>query len=836
MEQVFRAEHRDARADGALGPVRLWVRTVAAFLRVAPAAHASGLRQDVAYALRAMRRSPAFTVVALVTLGLGIGAATTMFTVVDAVLLRPLPFDAATDLVAVHEQSLKNPGDARFEVSYPNFLDIRERSRTIGHAAAVRFDEVVVRGGSEPIRQYAAYVSPEMFTALRVTPAVGRTFTPEESRPGGRAVVVGYGLWQRLLGADPRLEGRTLTIGQTPINVVGVMPAGFAFPTADTEIWLPIGTRAADPPMLDRSVHMTSVIARLEPGTTLTQARSELTTLATGLHDVGHTVAIVPLADDLVGPSRQALIAGCAAIGLVLLLACVNTAGLLLARASSRRRETAIRSAIGASRARLVRQHLTESLILGLAGAAVGIAFTAFSLTVVRSTLSEIVPRSDGMTLDGRALAFALAAALVTCLVFGVIPALAGSRGGMAGDLKSGRFAVRRSMRLRGGLVVAEMALSLLLVVGAGLLGKSYWRVLHVDPGFQASGLVTMRVTLPSAHFPDTPSVVRFYRDLPERLERVPGAEAVSGVNAAPISGGDGHGNITVDGREFPAGDAPTASFRRILPNYFRTMQIPVVSGREFDEHDRGQDPLVVIVSQAMARRLWPDANPIGQRIKIGPPAREPWLTIVGIVGDVRNVGLEHDLSFDTYEPHAQRPWTTMQLLVRAQGDASKVGADIRKAARAIDADLIVDRLQTMDARISASQLARRFSTGLISAFAGLALVLAAVSLYGLTAYTVSERTREFGVRMALGAARRDILWLVAGKSLRLGIAGVAIGLLAAVPAAQAARAFLPNVGPHDPIVFLTVGMALFCIALVASSAPAHRATRVDPNIALRVE
>lgn len=835
MAQVFRDEHRDTAAEGRLGRLRLWLRTVAGFVRLAPGAHAATLRRDAAYAVRTMRRSPAFTAIAVGTLALAIGASTMMFSVVDAVLLRPLPYDEGSRLVAIHEGSLKHPGDS-FEVSYPTFLDFREASRTIESCAAFRFNEIVLRGGVEPVREFAALVSPELFAALRVRPLLGRAFTADDNRPGTRAMIISYGLWQQLLGGDPDLDGRALTIGQTPVTVVGVMPAGFGFPDQDTNIWLPIGGLGDQPAMRDRAVHMTGVIGRLRDGVTLAQARAELANLAATTVDPGHTATAVPLADDLVGRSGSALVAGSAAVGLVLLLACVNSAGLLLARASSRRRETQIRSALGASRGRLIRQHLTESLMLALIGAALGAALAASGLALVRDTLAEIVPRADAVTLNGRALLFALVTAFVTSAIVGIVPALAGSRADASDGLKNGRFGSRQSVRLRGALVVAEISLSLVLIVGAGLMAKSYWRILNVNPGFEPAGLVSMRITLPSAHYPDDASVVRFYRDLPEQLGGIPGVVTVSGVNVTPISGGDSHGVITAEGQVLAPGDGPVASFRRILPNYFRAMGVPLEAGREFDERDQGQEPLVVIISRAMARRLWPDASPLGRRIKIGPADREPWLTVVGVVGDVRNVGRESAPAFDTYEPHAQRPWSTMQALVRTHGDAARVGADARTVLRRLDADLIVDRVETMDARIASAELARRFSTWLLAAFAGVALALAAVSLYGLTSYTVTERTREFGVRIALGAERRDIAWLVVGRSLRLGVAGVTIGIFAAVPAARAARAFFVDVGPLDPGVYLGVGIVLLAVALASPYLPARRATHVDPNVTLRVD
>ncbi len=835
IAQVFRDERRDIHGAGVVAILGWWLRTLGGIVRVAISSHLAALRQDTAYALRMLRRTPVFTAVALATLGLGIAAATTMFSVVDAVLLRPLPFDDASRLVVLKERPLNDPA-AAWALSYPAFLDVRTQSRTLDQSAAFRIEEIVIRGNSEPIREYAAFVSPELFAVLHARPELGRTFTADDNRAGAHTVIVGHDLWQRLLGGNANLDTQTLTITGTPFRVIGVMPARFDFPSQDTDIWLPIGMLAADPAMQDRTVHITSVVARLAHGATLEQARAEMAGLATTLADPGHTATAVPLADNVVGASAQPIKIATVAIGVVLLLACVNTAGLLLARAAARRRETAIRVAIGASRARLIRQHLTEGIVLALSAGAVGLVLTSLCLDLVRAGLSQMVPRADGITLDGRALIFVLAASIATSLLFAIVPALTSSGVEVSGTIKESNRDRRGRVPLRTALVVAEIALSLLLVVGAGLLAKSYWHVLNVDPGFDPRGLVTMRVSLPASRYSTTPAVVRFFHDLPAELATVPGVRTISGVNAMPISGGDSHGVITIDGRAFSAGEAPAASYRRILPNYFRTMHIPLVTGREFDDRDQGQDPKVVIISDAMARRLWPGQDPIGQRIKIGPPEREPWLTVVGVVGDVRNVGVETDVAYDTYEPHAQRPWSTMRLLVRAEGDDARVTTDVRARLRMLEPDLIVDQVQTMASRISTSELARRFSTWLIGAFAGLALLLAAVSLYGLTAYTVAARTREFGVRLVLGATPADVARHVIGRSIALGLAGIAIGGLFAAPAVRMARTLLAGVEPGDPIVWGAVACALFTVALVAAYVPARRATRVDPNVVLRTE
>jgi putative ABC transport system permease protein len=800
------------------------------------------LMQDLRYGARMLLKKPGFTLIAVLTLGLGIGANTAIFSVVNAALLRPLPYEESGRLMVLYET---NPQQGREDlgVSFPNFRDWRARNHSFEQLAAFRSGGIIFTGKEEPTRLQATAVSGDFFTLLRAKPLRGRLFLPEEDQVGSAPVViVSYGFWRSRFGGDEGLIGRQVTLNGKNNTVIGVLPPDFSLPADDqTDVWVPLGPMADQ--MQNRAVHTLTALGRLKPGVTSPQAQVDLASVVKGVQeqdsaaDPGHGVKILSAFESLTKNARPALLTLSVAVGFLLLIACANVSNLLLARAESRQKEIAIRSALGASRGRIARQLLTESLLLAAAGGVAGLLLAVWAVDALVATVPDVLPRVKEIGVDRAALAFTAALSMLTGIAFGILPALTRARPALNETLKEGgkSGAVFGRGRVRKALIVSEVALSLALLVGAGLLIKSFWRLMQVDPGFQPDHLLTMNVTLINQKYREEAQVIAFFRELPARLRALPGVKVVSAVSNLPISGGDSNGNITVEGRSFPAAQTPAASFRRILPNYFGAMGIPVKQGREFNERDTGAEK-VVIVSEGMARRFWPDGDAVGKRIKIGPPQNEPWLTVVGVVGDVKNIGLEASPSLATYEPHAQRPWSSMNLAIRVDTDpSSQIGA-VRGALRAMDKDLLIRNPATMDDRIRGSVSQRRLNMALLSVFAGLAMLLAAVGVYGVMSYTVTLRTREIGVRMALGAQVGDAMRLILGEGATLILYGVGLGLLAAYGLTHWMEGLLFGVRPTDLWIYCAVAVTMFSVALLACWVPARRATKVDPMVALRYE
>jgi putative ABC transport system permease protein len=798
--------------------------------------------QDLRYGARMLMKNPGFTLIAIGALALGIGANTAIFSVVNAVLLRPLPYEESERLVVLYET---NPqlGRDEMSVSYPNFADWRAQSQSFEQLAACLYGGMILTGKDEPARLQVVAVSADFFAMLRVKPLRGRVFLPEEDKVGGAPVViVSHALWQSRFGGDEGLIGRQITLDGKSRTVIGVMPPNFALPPGDqTEVWMAIGTLADQ--MQNRAVHRMTAIGRLKSGVTLRQARTELATIANRIQqqypdaDPGHGVNVISGYESLTKNARPALLTLLVAVGFLLLIACANVANLLLARAETRQKEIAIRTALGATRGRIVRQLLAESLLLAVAGGAAGLLLAAWGVDALAGNLPEDFPRAKEIGIDRVVLGFTGALSVLTGLIFGIIPALTRAKPALNETLKEGgrTGAAFGRGRIRGALIVSEVALSLALLVGAGLLIKSFWRLTQVDPGFQTDHLLTMNVTLIGEKYKLTGEVISFFRGLPARLGALPGVKAVSAVSALPISGGDGNGNLTIEGREFPPAQTPSASFRRILPNYFSAMGIPLKQGREFDERDTGAEK-VVIINEGMARRFWPEGDAIGKRIKVGPPQNEPWLTIVGVAGDVKNIGLEADARLATYEPHAQRPWSSMTLAIRTEVDPLSLSAAVRGELRTMEKDLLIRPPSTMDERIRLSVAPRRFNMTLLAVFAALALLLAAVGVYGVMSYTATQRTREIGVRMALGAQSGAVLKLIVGQGLKLALIGVSIGLAVAFALTRWIEDLLFDVRPSDTWTYGAVAALLLLVALFASWIPARRAAKVDPMVALRCE
>ncbi|HET6850685.1 MAG TPA: ABC transporter permease [Pyrinomonadaceae bacterium] len=800
------------------------------------------LIKDVRYGVRSLLKHPGFTAIAVVILALAIAATTSIFSVVNAVLLRPLPFPEPERLVVINEINPQQ-GPEPFELSYLNWLDLRQQSKSFEEIAGVNFASFVLDLNGEPSRVQGMGVSANLFPLLRAQAAQGRTFLPEDEKPGAnRVAVVSHQFWQRHF-LNQSLNGQGIKLDNQGFAIVGVMPAGFQFPDDKMDVWVPFGPDSGERFFQNRAVHFIFGLGRLKAGVTQAQAASELTTIFTDIQrahaneDDGHAVTLTPLHERVTGDLKPALFVLLGAVIFVLLIGCANVANLQLARTASRVREMAIRVALGASRWRVIRQSLVESLLLSLIGGALGFLLAMWTITWLLLHLPEGFPRASEIGVNAAVFVFTFAVSLLTGIVFGLVPAIQAARTDVNHALKSGgKGSINSGSRLRRVLVVGEIALSLMLFIGAGLLIKSFWLLTHVNPGFQPDHLLTLHVSLPEQKYSEDAQVIEFFRKVPEQLSSLPGVKAVSAVNRLPISGGDPHGNLTIESRTFNTGEAPAVSYRRILPNYFRAMGIPLVQGREFDDRDTGGKPDVVIVNQKMAQRYWPTGDAVGKRIKIGPPEREPWLTIVGVVGNVNHTGLDTEPDLATYEPHAKRPWSSMTVLVRTNGDPLSLAVPVQRELKNAEKEILIEDVVTMNRRLDLSVAPQRMNVVLLGTFAFIALVLAAAGIYGVMAQSVAQRTQEIGLRMALGAQLRDVLTMVLRSGLSLALLGISIGLAGAFGLTRLMSKLLFGVTPTDAVTFASVAGILFVVALLACYIPARRATRVDPSIALRYE
>lgn len=800
----------------------------------------NGLWLDLRFAFRALRRHPAFATVALLTLALGTGVTVALFAAVHAVLLRPLPFADPGRLVYVSEANPQQ-GVTGEEVSYPNLQDLKAATRTMTGLGGYLTQEVRVRLGTATARVSSILGTPELFSVLGVQPRLGRL--PTADAGDYRTVVLSYGYWQRELGGDASALGKILSIEGLPYTVIGVMPASFEFPGPEAQFWMPTG--AVPSWWQNRAVHVFGVVGRLRPGVGLDGLRQELAAVSANIQrrapgeDPGHHLEAMPLRNALVSGVRPALLLLFGAAGLVLLIACGNIGGVQLARMAAREEELAVRGALGAGRGRLVRQLLAENLILALLGGAGGVVLAFWIVRWLTTHAAAVAAVTDRVPLSAAPLAFTLALSLAVGVLVAVPGVLRASRGTPAEALRGapGRTtASGRRRRARGILVVAEIGLAVVLVTGAGLLLQSFSRLLHVDPGFRPDHLLTVGINLPADQYSDAARVIGFYRDLPDQLTRIPGVAAASAVSTLPISGGEARGDLTIESRPFAPGATPSATFRRVLPNYFRTIGIPLVAGREFTDNDQG-DPFVVLINASMAQQYWGSADrALGHRIKVGPAETEPWLTIVGVVGDVRNERLEEEDQYATYEPLAQRPRRTMIAVLRTAVPPLSVAPAVRSALTTLDPNLLLYDIQSMDRRMSASVAPRRFNTQLLAAFGALALGLAALGIYGLMAQVVGERRRELGIRMALGASPASLHRLVLSQGLALVGAGVALGLAGALAVAHLLAGLLYDTSTLDPLPLAATALLLASASLVALIVPARRAARLDPMGVMRAE
>ena len=814
--------------------------------------------QDIRYGVRSLIKTPGFTAVAIIVLALAIGANTAIFTVVNAVLIRPLPYANSDRLVMLWETNPRfQIGIDALPVTPGTFMDWREESRVFEYVSALGAGWINLSGSGEPERISAAGVSTNFFRLMGTEPRLGRAFQDDEEKPGAnKVVVISYALWQRRFGGAEDIVGKQMTLDGESYTVVGVAPEGFQFPRAHelpyfvgvsspTELWRPM-TLADDFVSRKRANHQLSVIAKLKPGVTREQAQAEMNAIALRLEQAypenqGIGAKVVPLSEQVVGNSKIALLVLMGAVGLVLLIACANIANLLLTRSTARHKEIAIRIALGATRAHVVRQLLIEALLLSLTSAIAGTLLSLWGVKAMLALSRQNLPRLNEVGIDLTVLAFTVAIALLTSLLFGLTPALQASKINLVQALKDGSRGVsggQRASRVRGLLVIAEVALSLVLLIGAGLMIKSLAHLLKIDPGFKPDRALTMNIALLGSKYPGANQQIAFFEDVNRRVGALAGVDSMGLISSAPLSGGVYAGGFSIEGREPASANEDLSADRRMISSeYFNTLRIPLIRGRYFTEHDNQTSTGVAIVSETWARRFVPNEDPIGKRIKLGGrDSTRPWLSIVGIAGDVRDTALESDARPCVYVPYAQFPGLSMTLVVRIGVDSKALVPAIHGEVWAIDKDQPVTDIKTMDQYVSDSVSPHRANALLLAVFATLALVLAAVGMYGVMAYSVTQRVHEIGIRMALGAQTSDVIMLIVGSGMTLVLAGAGIGIAGALALSRVLSSLLYGVSATDPVTFALISVLLITVALLASYIPARRATKVDPMIALRCE
>ncbi len=860
MLRMFEAQLDEARAAGqSVG--RVWLHAIADALwhgtseRIALATSRSvtavrefrrwrwwmhALVQDLRYAARTLVGQPGASLIAVVTLALGIGANTAIFSAVNALLLRPLPYQDPERLVMVWEKRATE-GVLNNVVAPADYIDWAQMNTVFESTAAVWSATVDLTGSGEPVRLFAGLVSPPFFDVLGISPAVGRSFRPEESTPGQeRVAIMSHVLWQNRFGSDRNIVGGKILLNGVPYEVVGVLPATFEYPDSTIEIWTPL-VLAAGSEAPSRGNHFLSVYARLNPGVTIEQARTDMDRVAAQLSQQypdfnrRHGAWIIPLREELTGPVQSRLLLLLGAVGFVLLIACVNVANLLLARAAVRRREFAVRGALGAGRARLIGQALTESLVLALVGGIAGLLVARWGVDLLRSIAPANAPVVGlaHLGLNVRVLLFSLALSIVAGTLFGLAPALQFAGQDLNDALKEGGrspMGVRRGLRMT--LVVSEIALASLLLVGAGLTLRSFQTVMRAEAGFTTNGVLTALVTLPGSRYRTDEKLLSTFEQIEERFRSIPGVRRVGAAAALPLTGQGGRRGIIVEGYE-PAPDTPTRAHPRpITPGYFSALSIQLIAGRHFTSADRGGSPPVTIINETMARRYWPNTSPLGKRVLF--VGTKDWREVVGIVRDVRHWGLDQPVNPEMYLPLRQYPSSGVTFVMATDQDPGSLASAVREQLRGVDPDLPLSNVRTMEDVAARSVATRRVGMQLLGVFGALALILAAAGIYGVMAHLVTLRTGEIGVRMTMGARPGDVMGLVLKEALVQAVIGLTIGLTAALVLLRSLRSWLYEVSPADPITLASVALVLLATALFACLVPARRAMRVDPVTALR--
>jgi putative ABC transport system permease protein len=810
------------------------------------------LTQDLKYGLRMLARAPGFTAAAVLTLALGIGANTAIFSVVDAVLLKPLPYKDTDRLVMVWEQNPER-GWYRNIISAANFLDWRKQNDVFTQMASLDPERAFnLTGTGNPEEVWGERVTTNLFTLLGVRPFMGRDFLPEEDKPGGgRAVILSHGLWERRYGGDANLIGKQISLNNESYTVVGVMPSGFYFPPFwrvwAGELWVP-GLDLSNPV---RTMHEYIAVARLKPGVSLAKAQAEMDTIAQRIvqqapDDKGWGVGLVGLREQAVGETRRPLLVLFGAVGFVLLIACANVANLMLARSAARDREVAIRTALGAERGRLIGQFLTESMLLALLGGTLGLLVAPWVVRVLAAVSGSSALGLWGnadladVTVNGGVLAFTMIVTLATGIIAGLAPALGTSRPDLNRSLKEGGRSASEGVhrhRLRSLLVVSEFALALILLAGAGLMIRTLILLGRVDLGFDPHNVLTMRIPLLGPRYKDQRTQAEFFTELLARVKTLPGVQWASVTRGLPVEGWEGWGFVTEDNPSLPPDETPDANYQVVAPDYFRAMGIPLREGRFFTDYDTHQSPPVVIVNEELARKQWPGQDPIGKRLRVNDPGK-PWLTVVGVAGNVRTEWPAPEFRMEFYLPYTQYPWdlAPRHFIVRATSNPTALAAAIQREVVALEKDQPVSDLRTLEHVAGEAVGPQRFAVILLGAFAALALALASVGIYGVMAYSVSQRTHEIGIRMVLGARRGNVLSMVVRQALALALVGAGVGLVGALGLTRLLSSLLYSVRPTDPLTLALVTLVLVGVSAFASYIPARRATKVSPTEALRYE